>query len=269
MPPLSLVDSHCHLNCLDLTPHDNRLEPVIADAAAVGVHHLLCVSVDLETFPEVQQIASEHANVYASVGVHPLYKDAAEPSVQQLFDLATDDNIVAIGETGLDYFYAKKKREWQQQRFIRHIQAAADSQLPLIVHTRGAKDDTLRLLADEGQGKVKGVLHCFTEDLDMAEQAMDMGFYVSISGIATFKNATNVRDMVKGIPLERLLVETDSPWLAPVPHRGKKNEPKYVREVAQCVADLKGVRLEELAEITSRNFFDLFSKAKPVQGESA
>jgi len=168
---------------------------------------------------------------------------------------------VAIGETGLDYFYAKEQRDWQRDRFIEHIRAARRTGLPLIIHTRGAKEDTLALLREHGEGEVRGVLHCFTEDLDMAEQAMALGFYISISGIVTFRNAEALRDTVRQVPLERLLIETDSPWLAPVPYRGKPNEPRYVAQVAECVAELKGIPVAELAALTRDNFYTLFNKA--------
>lgn len=265
MSSLPLVDSHCHLDRLDLAPYGGDFAAMLAAAQAVGVGHFLCISVDLETFPAVQALAETHGRIFASVGVHPLYKDSSEPSADELAALASHAKVVAIGETGLDYFYAKDDNAWQQSRFAAHIQAARTTGLPLVVHTRGARADTLRLLRDQGQGEVKGVLHCFTEDLPMAEAAMELGFYISISGIVTFNNAHELREVVRALPLERLLIETDSPWLAPMPHRGKKNEPKYVREVAQCVADLKGVCVDELAAITRDNFFRLFSKAESAK----
>lgn len=264
MSSLSLVDSHCHLDRLDLAPYGGDFSALLAAAKEVGVEHLLCISVDMETYPAVQALAEAYDCISASVGVHPLYKESREPTASELIALAAHPKVVAIGETGLDYFYAKDDNAWQQARFAAHIQAARTTGLPLIVHTRGARTDTLRLLRDEGQGEVKGVLHCFTEDLSMAEAAMELGFYISISGIVTFNNAHELREVVRAIPLERLLIETDSPWLAPMPHRGKKNEPKYVREVAQCVADLKQVSVEALAAITRDNFFNLFSKARKV-----
>lgn len=265
MSALPLVDSHCHLDRLDLSPYDGDFDAMLAAAREVGVSHCLCIGVDLETFPQVQAIAERYASIFASVGVHPLYKESQEPSREELVRLADHPKVVAIGETGLDYFYAKEDNAWQQRRFVEHIHAARATGLPLVVHTRGAKEDTLRLLRDEGGGEISGVLHCFTEDLDMAEQAMEMGFYVSISGIVTFRNASNVRDMARGIPLERLLIETDAPWLAPMPHRGKKNEPKYVLETAKALADLKGVAVRELAETTRDNFFRLFDKAATAE----
>lgn len=265
MTSLPLVDSHCHLDRLDLAPYDGDFDAMLAAARTAGVEQMLCISVDMESFPQVRQLAERHDSIFASVGVHPLYREVHEPEVDELLAQAAHAKVVAIGETGLDYFYAKDDNAWQQARFVTHIRAARASQLPLVVHTRGARADTLKLLRDEGQGEVAGVLHCFTEDLPMAEAAMELGFYISISGIVTFNNAHELREVVRALPLERLLIETDSPWLAPMPHRGKKNEPKYVREVAACVADLKGVSVAELAAITRDNFFRLFSKAKRAQ----
>jgi TatD DNase family protein len=259
-----LVDSHCHLDRLDLSPYQGDVDVLLEAAHDAGVGHFLCIGVDLETFPRVQALAETYDNVHASVGVHPLYKDSMEPTVDELVRLAAHPKVVAVGETGLDYFYAKENRAWQQARFVTHIRAARQAGLPVVVHTRGARQDTLSMLRDEGQGEVTGVLHCFTEDLPMAEAAMALGFYISISGIVTFNNAQELRDVVRALPLDRLLLETDAPWLAPVPHRGKKNEPKYVREVAQCVADLKRISVEELAAVTGENFFTLFSKARSV-----
>lgn len=258
---INLVDSHCHLDRLDLKAYDGDFQALMAATEADGVSHMLCIGVDLETFPQVRELAERHDNIHATVGVHPLYKDSREPNASELANLAVHPRVVAIGETGLDYFYARKERDWQQVRFVEHIRAARDTGLPLVIHTRGAKDDTLALLRKEGQGEVRGVLHCFTEDLDMAEQAMDLGFYISISGIVTFRNAEALRDTVRQLPLERLLIETDAPWLAPVPHRGKPNEPRFVARVAECVADLKQIPVAELARITRDNFYTLFQKA--------
>ena len=240
-----LVDSHCHLDRLNLDAYDGDFDAMMAATRADGISHMLCIGVDLETFPRVRELAERHADVHATVGVR----------------LADHPRVVAIGETGLDYFYAKEQRDWQRDRFIEHIRAARRTGLPLIIHTRGAKEDTLALLREHGEGEVRGVLHCFTEDLDMAEQAMALGFYISISGIVTFRNAEALRDTVRQVPLERLLIETDSPWLAPVPYRGKPNEPRYVARVAECVAELKGVPVAELAALTRDNFYTLFNKA--------
>lgn len=257
-----LVDSHCHLDRLDLSGYDN-FAALMAETGAAGVGHVMCIGVDLETFGQVRELAEQWPNVYATVGVHPLYRDSREPQTEELVDLAGHPRVVAIGETGLDYFYAKEQRHWQQERFRRHIEAARETGLPLVVHTRGAREDTLAMIREHGEGEVRGVLHCFTEDVDMARAAIDMGFMISISGIVTFRNADALRDVVRALPLSSLLIETDAPWLAPVPHRGKQNEPRYVTEVANCVADLQGVSAQQVADVTRENFFNLFNKARP------
>lgn len=262
MSVATFVDSHCHLDRLNLDAHGGDFAAMMAASEEAGVSHMLCIGVDLETFPNVQALAEQYPHVFASVGVHPLYKESREPSVAELLERAAHPKVIAIGETGLDYFYAKEERDWQKRYFIAHIQAARETGLPLVVHTRGAKDDTLNLLREHGGGEVKGVLHCFTEDLDMALQAIDLGFYISISGIVTFRNAQSLRDTVKALPIEKLLIETDSPWLAPVPFRGKPNEPRFVANVAECVAELKGITVEQLGQITADNFFTLFEKAQ-------
>ncbi len=262
MPAATFVDSHCHLDRLNLDAHGGDFAAMMAATEEAGVSHMLCIGVDLESFPDVQALAEEHDHVFASVGVHPLYKESREPSVDELLERAAHPKVIAIGETGLDYFYAKEERDWQKRYFIAHIKAARETGLPLVVHTRGAKDDTLALIREHGGGEVKGVLHCFTEDLDMAQQAIELGFYISISGIVTFRNAQSLRDTVQALPVEKLLIETDSPWLAPVPFRGKPNEPRYVAQVAECVAELKGLSVDELGKITADNFFTLFHKAQ-------
>ncbi len=262
MSSATFVDSHCHLDRLNLEAHGGDFSAMMAATEEAGVSHMLCIGVDLETFPDVQALAEQYPHVFASVGVHPLYKESREPSVTELLERAAHPKVIAIGETGLDYFYAKEERDWQKRYFIAHIQAARETGLPLVVHTRGAKDDTLSLLREHGGGEVKGVLHCFTEDLDMAQQAIELGFYISISGIVTFRNAESLRDVVRALPIEKLLIETDSPWLAPVPFRGKPNEPRFVANVAECVAELKDVSVEQLGKITADNFFTLFNKAQ-------
>jgi len=260
---LDLVDSHCHLDRLNLDAYRGDFQALMDATRADGVGTMLCIGVDLETFPRVREMAETQPDVFATVGVHPIYKDVHEPDAAELIGLADHPRVVGIGETGLDYFYAKEQREWQQKRFVEHIRAARDTGLPLVVHTRGAKDDTLALLREHGEGRVRGVLHCFTEDRDMAEQAIELGFYISISGIVTFRNAEALRETVAALPVERLLIETDAPWLAPVPYRGKPNEPRFVAKVAECVAQLKGLPVAELARITRHNFFQLFNKAVP------
>lgn len=257
-----LVDSHCHLDKLDLAAYNNDLSSAINAAKEKGVEHFLCVGIDLEHLDDVMGIANEYSAVSASVGVHPLYQESRDPDVEELVTAAQHEKVVAIGETGLDYFYCKGDLAWQRKRFEVHIEAAQQSNLPLIIHTRDAKEDTLAILRAGQADKIGGVLHCFTEDLDMAEQAMEMGFYISISGIVTFRNADALREVVRAIPADRLLVETDSPYLAPVPHRGKSNEPKYVVDVAKFIADLKEMPVDELVRVTGENFFNLFSKAQ-------
>ena len=228
------------------------------------VGHALCVSVTLDKFPEVLSLAEQYENFYASVGVHPDYEDIEEPSVEQLVRLAQHPKIVAIGETGLDYFRLTGDLEWQRERFRTHIRAAILADKPLIIHTRSAAEDTLKIMADEGANKVGGVMHCFTENLEVALAAIEMGFYISFSGIVTFKNATQIKQVAQAIPLSKVLVETDSPYLAPVPFRGKTNQPAYVKYVAQEVADLRGISLEEVMHATTQNFFSLFKHAVPA-----
>lgn len=258
-----LVDSHCHLDRLDKHPYAD-MNALMAATAEAGVSHMLCIGVDLESFHQVRDLAEQWPQVHATVGVHPLYQESREPGCEELLALADHPRVVAIGETGLDYFYAKGDTGWQQRRFATHIQAARESGLPLVIHTRDARADTLAMLRDEGGGEVTGVLHCFTEDLDMALRGIELGFYVSISGIVTFRNADSLREVARTLPLDRLLIETDAPWLAPVPHRGKPNEPSFVQHVAECVAGLRDMPVQDLADATRDNFFRLFSKARPV-----
>lgn len=254
-----LVDSHCHIDFPDFS---DGIDGLLANMAEAGVSHALCVSVSLERFPGVLRLAERHANVYASVGVHPDHEDAREPSVAELLELARHPRIVAIGETGLDYYRsAREAVEWQRQRFRVHIRAARAAGKPLIIHTRNAAEDTLAIMAEEGAEEAGGVMHCFTESLTVARRAMEMGFHISFSGIVTFKNAGELREVARAVPMERLLVETDAPYLAPVPHRGKRNEPAYVRHVAEEIARVRGVTLEALAEASTENFFRLFDNA--------
>lgn len=250
-----LVDSHCHINFPGLA---DKLDELLAAMAQNGVSHALCVSVNLADFPQVRALAEHHANIFASVGVHPDYEDADEPTVERLVALADHPKVIAIGETGLDYFRLQGDLEWQRQRFRNHIRAARACRKPLIIHTREAAADTLRIMAEEGASEAAGVMHCFTESWEVAEQAIDMGFYISFSGIVTFKTAQALKEVAKRVPLERMLVETDSPYLAPVPHRGKTNQPAFVKHVAEEIASLRGITLEEVADATTRNFFRLF-----------
>ena len=223
---------------------------------------MLCVSVNMEEFPEVLGLAREHSNIFASVGVHPNEASGREPDADEICALASDPDIVAIGETGLDYFRSNGDLEWQRDRFRRHIDAAKRAGKPLIIHTRDAADDTIRIMRDEDAAQTGGVMHCFAQDWEVARQALDIGFYISFSGIVTFKNALAIKEVARKTPIDRILVETDCPYLAPVPYRGKINEPAYVRHTAEHVAELRGVELDTLAEATTANFFNLFSSAR-------
>lgn len=253
-----LVDSHCHLNFPELA---SNLNDILVRMEQAGVICALCVSVDLPSFAQVRELAERHSNIFASVGVHPDYEDTQEPTVEELVALAEHPKVIAIGETGLDYYRLKGDLEWQRQRFRNHIRASRMSGKPLIVHTREAADDTLRIMAEEGASSIGGVMHCFTESLDVARQAIDLGFYISFSGIVTFKNALALKEVARRIPLERMLVETDSPYLAPVPYRGKTNQPAFVKQVVEEIARLRNITEEEVADATSRNFFTLFTHA--------
>ena len=252
---MSLVDSHCHLDFPELSAD---LPAVLEDMRAHGVTHALCVSVTLEDFPKVRALAEQHDNLYASVGTHPDYPDAPLVAVEELVRLADHPKIVAIGETGLDYYRLEGDLEWQRERFRTHIRAARACAKPLIIHTRASADDTIRIMREEGAGEAGGVMHCFTETWEVARAALDQGFHISFSGIVTFKNALELKEVAKRVPLERMLVETDSPYLAPVPYRGKTNRPGWVKYVAEEIAKLRGIPFEEVAEATTRNFFKLF-----------
>lgn len=258
-----LVDSHCHLDRVDLRHYDADFTKLMQATAQAGVSHMLCVSIDLEHYPRMRQLVEPFAQVAVSVGVHPnheaSHENEREPTVDELIALAADPRNVAIGETGLDYFRSEGDLAWQHARFRTHIAAARACQKPLIIHTRDARADTLKILREEGAEAVGGVLHCFTESWEMAKAGMDLGFYVSFSGIITFKTADELRDVARRVPLDRLLIETDSPYLAPVPHRGKPNEPKYVGHVAQAIAELRGMDPAEVAAVTRDNYFRLFA----------
>ncbi len=251
-----LVDSHCHIPML---AKDMEVSEVIANAKALGVEHMLCVSVDLETYPEILSLAEEHERIYASVGVHPNTTMQDEVSQETLVKLAANEHVIAIGETGLDYFRSEGDLEWQRDRFRTHIKAAKSVNKPLIIHTRNVGEDITRILDEEGADEVGGVMHCFVEDWETAQKAMDMNFYISFSGIVTFKNAKEVQEVAKQVPLEQMLVETDSPYLTPMPYRGKPNQPGYTRYVAEFIAELKGISFEQVAEQTTTNFFNLFN----------
>jgi len=257
------IDSHCHINFPELAA---RMPEILAKMAENKVSHALCVSVDLPEFPSVLALAEQYPHIYASVGVHPDYEDTPEPTVAQLVELADHPKVIAIGETGLDYYRLEGDLEWQRERFRTHIRASRETRKPLIIHTRSASEDTIRIMREEGagtdKGGVAGVMHCFTESLEVAQAAIEMGFYISFSGIVTFKSAKDLQAVAKAVPLDRILIETDSPYLAPVPFRGKMNEPGYVTHVAEYIATLKDVPLREIADRTTGNFFNLFKAAR-------
>ena len=264
--PHYLVDSHCHLDCLRHEAWDTGLQGAIDEAQHNGVGHMLCVSIELENFPEVLAIARQYDFVSASVGVHPNVTEGKDPDADELIALADDPNIVAIGETGLDYFRSQGDLEWQRERFRQHIAAAKKCGKPLIIHNRESTEDCLDILKEEGANEIGGVMHCFVENWEIAKRAMDLNFYISFSGIVTFKSAQELKEVARKMPEDRILVETDSPYLAPVPYRGKDNQPAYVRHVAECIADLRRTTLDKIAETTTNNFFRLFPLAK--QGAS-
>lgn len=251
------IDSHCHLDFPDLV---KDIDAILDKMRANDVTHALCVSVQLETFQNVLELAEKHDNLFASVGVHPDYELENEPTQSELVRLAQHPKVVAIGETGLDYYRLTGNLDWQRDRFRTHIRAAIQSGKPLIIHTRSAADDTLCIMAEENAGNIGGVMHCFTENLQVAEAAIEMGFYISFSGIVTFKNATAIKEVARSIPLEKILIETDSPYLAPTPHRGKTNQPAFVKHVAEEIALLRNISVAEVGEASSHNFRRLFLK---------
>ena len=255
-----LVDSHCHLDFPELQAD---FSAVLAQMRANGVTHALTISTTLETFPAVRAVARSQPNIWCSAGVHPdERRDGREVRVEELLEMADDPKVIAIGETGLDYYRVEGDTEWQRDRFRTHIRAARACGKPLVIHTREAAEDTLRIMREEDAGAVGGVMHCFTETWDVARAAIDLGFHISFSGIVTFKNALTVKEVARQVPVERMLVETDSPYLAPVPHRGKVNQPGFVRDVAEEIARLRGTDLETIASRTSENFFALFRHAR-------
>ncbi|MEO8937043.1 MAG: TatD family hydrolase [Burkholderiaceae bacterium] len=253
------VDSHCHLDFPDFAA---RMPEVLGRMVENRVSHALCISVDMPDFPRVLAVAESAPHLFASVGTHPDYEDTDEPTVERLVALADHPKVVAIGETGLDYFRLTGDLDWQRERFRVHIRAARQTRKPLVIHTRASADDTLRLMREEGAGEVGGVMHCFTETWEVAAAAIDLGFYISMSGIVTFKNARVLHEVAQRVPLDRLLIETDSPYLAPVPFRGKTNEPAFVAHVAARVAELRGIPVDEVGRATTDNFFRLFDTAR-------
>ena len=256
-----LVDSHCHLDCIDLAEFDNKFDNLIKHTLDAGVEHMLCVSINLKEYPKMLEKVRAYPTISVSAGMHPMADETDEFSIEYLTQLATDDKVVAIGETGLDYYYHKGDPVWQQERFRAHIQVANKVDKPVIIHTRDAASDTLDILREENAEKCGGVIHCFTETQEFAEHAMEMGFMISISGIVTFKNADALRKVAESIPDDKLLIETDSPYLAPIPHRGKQNQPAFVHHVAETLADIRNTSVEHIAEISRNNFYRLFGVA--------
>ena len=250
-----LVDSHCHLDFPELF---DRLDQVLDSMNGAGVAAALCIGVSLEGLPRIIGISEAHRNIYASVGVHPEHRDCSELDVETLVRLGSHPKVLGIGETGLDYYWHKERPEWQRERFRIHIRAAREIGKPLIIHMREAAQDTLSIMREEGAEKVGGVMHCFTETPAVAEEALSLGFHISFSGIVTFKNARQVKEVAKSVPLDRILIETDAPYLAPVPHRGKINEPAFVRHVAEEIAAIREMDMREIERVTSENFCRLF-----------
>jgi TatD DNase family protein len=253
------VDSHCHVNFPELAA---QMPDILARMKNNGVGRALCVSVNLPDWPGLLKLVEQHDELYASVGVHPDYEDTIEPTVEDLIERSAHPKVIAIGETGLDYFRLTGDLSWQRERFRRHIRAARHTQLPLIIHTRSSSQDTLDIMRDEGAQEARGVMHCFTESWEVAQASMDLGFYISFSGIVTFKKATELQEVARRMPLDRILIETDSPYLAPVPHRGKLNDPSKVIHVAEMIATLRGTNIKEIEEASTKNFFNLFNKLR-------
>jgi TatD DNase family protein len=253
-----LIDSHCHLDRIDLKPYEDDFSCFMTAAKANQLEHLLCIAIDLESYPAMLDLVLNFPEISLTVGVHPNVKECKDPSIDELVALGKLNKVVGIGETGLDYFRSEGDLSWQHQRFRNHIRAAKILKKPLIIHTREAKVDTLKILKDEGAEEIGGIIHCFTEDWEFAQKALDLNFYISFSGIITFNNATTIRDVVKKIPSDKFLIETDSPYLAPVPFRGRPNYPLYVRYVAEQIAELRGITVNKVADITTNNFYNLF-----------
>ncbi len=253
-----LIDSHCHLDRIDLKPYQNDFSNFMAEVQTNQIEHLLCISIDLESYPDMLKLVSDFNNISVTVGVHPNVQNCTDPSIEDLIVLGETKKVIGIGETGLDYFRSEGDLAWQHQRFRNHINAAKALKKPLIIHTREAQEDTLRILKEEGAGEVGGIIHCFTEDWEFAKKAMDLNFHISFSGIITFKNAVSIQEVAKKVPPDRLLIETDSPYLAPVPFRGRPNYPVYVKYVAEQIADLRGVTTTQIADLSTNNFYNLF-----------
>ncbi|KKN33476.1 hypothetical protein LCGC14_0803310 [marine sediment metagenome] len=250
------IDSHCHLNLLAEEP--GGIEAMVNEATEQGIQHILCIAIDKKTTADVKKIADTYPQVTASVGIHPNVEQEEQYTVEALVAEATHPKVIAIGETGLDYFRSEGDLEWQRDRFRIHIEAAKQTRKPLIIHTREARDDTMDILEAEQAEEAGGIIHCFTENWETAKRALDIGFYISLSGIVTFKSAKELQEVAKKLPLDRILIETDSPYLAPVPHRGKTNRPVFVKHVAEFLAELRGESVEDIARITTENFQRLF-----------
>ncbi len=254
-----LTDSHCHLDRIDLSPYNNDFSCFVETAKDNQIEHMLSIGIDLESYPEMCKLVKDYQCIAVTVGVHPNVQQGTDPSVNELIALGEKDHVVGIGETGLDYFRSEGDLTWQHNRFRNHIRAAKILHKPLIIHSRDAKEDTLKILQEENAGETGGVIHCFTEDWDMAERALDLNFYISFSGIVTFNSAKQIKEAAKKVPANRLLIETDSPYLAPVPFRGKPNYPTYVRFVAEHIAELRGTAFNKIADFTTANYYSLFS----------
>lgn len=253
------IDSHCHLDRIDLTPYHDDFNAFVEDARKQQIEHMLCIGIDLESYQDMHALVEPYADISLSVGVHPNVTEGREPTIDELLKLAEHQRVIAIGETGLDYFRSSGDLAWQHRRFRNHIQVAKTLSKPLIIHTRAAGHDALEILRSEGADEVGGIIHCFTEDWAYAEKALDLGFYISFSGIVTFKNASVIKEVAQKVPADRFLIETDSPYLAPLPHRGKPNYPIYVRHVAEHIAELRNCSVEEIAALSSANFRRLFA----------
>ncbi len=252
------IDSHCHLDKIDLSEFENDFDLMIEYATKLEVSHMLCVAINLNDFDSMYRLVKNYNNIMCSVGVHPCEVLGNEPTIEKLLKYAENERVVAIGETGLDYYYKTVAKQIQQERFETHLHAARLCSLPVIVHTRDARNDTIQILKNNHADEIGGVLHCFTENWDMAKQALDLGFYISFSGILTFHNAIKLREIAKKVPMNRILIETDSPYLTPAPHRGKKNNPAFVRYVAESLAEIKKCDIKHIKQQTSDNFFKLF-----------
>lgn len=253
-----LIDSHCHLDRIDLKPYQNDFACFMQEVETSQIEHLLCIAIDLESYPAMLDLVAGFRQISVTVGVHPNVQDCKDPNVDELIALGKADNVIGIGETGLDYFRSEGDLSWQHQRFRNHIRAAKTLKKPVIIHTREAKQDTLRILEEEGAGETGGIIHCFTEDWEFAKKALDLNFYISFSGIVTFNSAKEIKEVAKKVPADRFLIETDSPYLAPVPFRGRPNYPTYVRYVAEQLAELRGTSLNKIADLSTENFYTLF-----------